>query len=72
MMTGSILGLWGPQISKTVNAVLLAFGGGALLFAVAVSLFADPLFHFDRYGEIPVMVMILAAFVGLLSPPIPL
>jgi zinc transporter ZupT len=55
-----------PDLSLRWQCALTAFGSGALLFAVTLSLFGEALYHIHQYGQLPLLLMLLFAFLGAL------
>jgi len=63
---GAILGLWSKPKRKVVSS-LMAFGGGALLFALTIELFGHALHESsDAHGNITDPSLILATMLGAL------
>lgn len=61
---GCAIGLFWPTMPIKLRAVAMGFGGGALLFALTLSLFGEVLFHIDKYGHGPMLVMLFCALAG--------
>lgn len=53
-----------PGMPLKLRAVAMGFGGGALLFALTLSLFGEVLFHVYKYGHGPMLVMLFASLAG--------
>ncbi len=49
---------------KKITSALMAFGAGALLFALTIELFAKALYHVEEHGKAIILVTILAAIIG--------
>jgi zinc transporter ZupT len=61
---GCLVGLWRANMPLTLRSIAMAFGAGALLFALSLSLFGEALFHIAHYGRWAVIVMIACAMLG--------
>ena len=60
---GAFLGVWlNPK--KKVNSVCMAFGAGALLFALTIELFGHVPHHVEEHGNSALFVTIAGALVG--------
>jgi CRP-like cAMP-binding protein len=60
---GAVLGLW-LRPGRRVTSAMMAFGGGALLFALSLELFGVALHHVDQHGKMSIVVMIAGAILG--------
>lgn len=64
---GAVLGLWSQPKRKVVSS-LMAFGGGALLFALTIELFGHALHESsDAHGKVIEPGLILATMLGALA-----
>merc|ERR1719379_1731030 len=66
---GSMVGIALSPVSPYVVALIVAFGAGALLFAVTVELYGEQLKHLEEHnhhqeGVVEVSVCLVMAFVG--------
>jgi hypothetical protein len=66
---GSMMGVYFAPVSPYVVALIVAFGAGALLFAVTVELYGEQLKHLEMHGHhqegvIEVAICLTMAFVG--------
>ena len=60
---GAFLGVWlNPK--KKVNSVCMAFGAGALLFALTIELFGHVPHHVEEHGNSALLVTIAGALLG--------
>lgn len=60
---GALLGLL-TKPSRKVTSALMAFGAGALLFALTIELFSEGLQHAEEYGRKIVFITIAGALAG--------
>ncbi len=60
---GAFLGLW-LRPGRKVNSIFMAFGGGALLFALTIELFGHVPHHVESHGETVIWVVFACAVVG--------
>ena len=49
---------------KKITSALMAFGAGALLFALTIELFAKSIHHAEEHGKAIIIVTMLAAIIG--------
>lgn len=50
LVLGGVFGIWRHPVNEHVVARLMAFGGGALLFAVTIELYGGTLHEIEKYG----------------------
>jgi len=60
---GALLGMWWEP-RKKINSAFMAFGAGALLFALTIELFGHVPHHVDRHGLDALLVAIAGALTG--------
>lgn len=60
---GAWLGLW-TRPSKKINSIFMAFGGGALLFALTIELFGHVPHHVESHGSTVIWVVFASAILG--------
>jgi zinc transporter ZupT len=60
---GAFLGLW-LRPGRKINSVFMAFGGGALLFALTIELFGHVPHHVESHGKGVIWVVFICAAVG--------
>ena len=60
---GAFLGMW-LRPGRKVNSVFMAFGGGALLFALTIELFGHVPHHVEAHGRSVIWVVFAAAILG--------
>ncbi len=60
---GAWLGLW-TRPGKKINSIFMAFGGGALLFALTIELFGHVPHHVESHGNTVIYVVIFSAILG--------
>jgi CRP-like cAMP-binding protein len=60
---GALLGIW-LRPNKKVTSALMAFGGGALLFALTLELFGEAVHELEVHGRASVLVMVAGAILG--------
>ncbi|MEX2523370.1 MAG: cyclic nucleotide-binding domain-containing protein [Gammaproteobacteria bacterium] len=60
---GAFLGLW-LRPRRKINSIFMAFGGGALLFALTIELFGHVPHHVESHGPAVIWVVFISAIVG--------
>ena len=60
---GALVGIW-LKPGRKINSVLMAFGGGALLFALTIELFAHVPHHVEIHGNPMIWVVVSCAILG--------
>ena len=60
---GAFLGLW-LRPGRKVNSIFMAFGGGALLFALTIELFGHVPHHVETHGKTVIWVVFACAAIG--------
>lgn len=60
---GAFLGLW-LRPRRKVNSIFMAFGGGALLFALTIELFGHVPHHVETHGSGVIWAVFISAIVG--------
>jgi len=60
---GAFLGMW-LRPGRKVNSVFMAFGGGALLFALTIELFGHVPHHVESHGKAVIWVVFASAILG--------
>ncbi len=60
---GATIGLW-LKPGKKVTSALMAFGAGALLFALTIELFSEALHHGREHGNLIIVLTIIGAIAG--------
>ncbi|MGK0298593.1 MAG: CRP-like cAMP-binding protein [Gammaproteobacteria bacterium] len=60
---GAFLGLW-LRPGRKINSIFMAFGGGALLFALTIELFGHVPHHVESHGKAVIWVVFICAAIG--------
>ena len=60
---GAFLGMW-LRPGRKINSVFMAFGGGALLFALTIELFGHVPHHVESHGKSVIWVVFACAILG--------
>ena len=60
---GAFLGMW-LRPGRKVNSIFMAFGGGALLFALTIELFGHVPHHVELHGSLMIGVVFSCAIIG--------